>query len=268
MKYVFLIIYLIKFGDVNAQTTTLLTYDTNGNRIKKQIVGSTPHPTVTASPDAVNPNQPCVLTASGCNGTVQWVQNGQTGNSITVTPSTTTQYEARCIANGCASYGFAKTLVTVISCTNVPLTTASYPENTVKYGQNMTLFAFGCNGYGTVSWSSGNVGSPTNVTIYGSSTIYTATCQTQYCPNLGSSTIIVGGISGCLTGDVLITKQDGSWNDVNTWACGRLPTSNDEVFINHQVTIYGISGYAKSIIKGNYGTLIYDNLGTIYVPQN
>lgn len=258
-----------------AQTTTLFTYDANGNRIKKEIKGSSPHPTVTASPEAVNPSQPSVLTASGCTGgTIQWLHNGQTGNSITVTPTATTLYEARCVVSGCNSYGFAKQTVEVISCPIIPAGdfTASVSANPAKYGQSVNLYAFGCNN-GTVNWSSGNIGSPTTITVYGASTIFTATCGKPYCPNMGTATVIVSGTTGCLTGDVLITKQDGSWNTPATWACGRIPTGNDVVYINHKVTLYGNAnggavGYAKSVIRGNNGTLSVDNRSTIFVPQN
>jgi hypothetical protein len=256
-----------------AQTYTNIIYDANGNRISKQIKGSSPHPTVTASPEAVAPSQPSTLAASGCTGgSIQWQPGNQTGSQIVVNPTATTQYTAQCVVVGCANNGFAKQTVTIINCPTVPLTVTAN-SNLVKYGQSVNLFAFGCNN-GMVSWSSGNVGSPTRASIYGPATIFTATCKTQYCPNLGSATIIIGGQTGCLPGDVIITKQNGSWNDTNTWACGKVPTSSDIVCINHEVTLYGnasgtgTSGYAKFIIKGNGGTLIYDNLSKIFIPQN
>lgn len=258
-----------------AQTNTTLTYDANGNRIGKKIDGTSPHPTVVANPSAVNPSQPSVLTASGCTGgAVWWLHNGQTSNSLTVYPSVTTTYEARCIVSGCTNPGIAKITVNVIQCPAVTLNTRSYPENLVRFGQPMTIFADGCNGAGRyVSWSSGNVGTPIGITMFGSSQVYTATCRTQFCPNLGTATIVVGGQTGCLSGDVLITIKDGSWNEPATWACNRLPTSNDIVYVNHQVTLYGTAtggavGYAKSIIRGNNGTLTFDNRSTIFVPQN
>jgi hypothetical protein len=260
-----ILIYFLNTGFCYAQTTTILTYDANGNRISKQVKGSSPHPTVTASPEAVNPNQPCTLTASGCTGgSIQWLPSNSVANPLTVTPSATTQYEARCIVSGCDNNGFAKTTVTVIQCPTASISVASYPENTVRYGQPMTLFANGCPQGNIVEWSSGNIGSPTNIVMYGSSQIFTATCRTQFCPNLGSATLIVGGISGCSTGDVIISKQIGNWNDPNTWICGRVPTINDEVYINHQINV-NVIGYAKTLIKGE-GYLVYDNNATIILP--
>ena len=267
------ILTLIVSKCLYAQTVTQITYDANGNRISKQIKGSSPHPTVTASPEAVALSQPSTLSATGCTGgTIQWQPVNQTGSQIVVNPVATTQYTAQCVKAGCANNGFAKQTVTVINCSTVPLTVTANPT-LVKYGQSVNLFASGCNN-GTVSWSSGNVGSPTITSIYGAATIFTATCKSQYCPSLGTGTVVVGGQTGCLPGDVLLTKQNGNWSDADTWACGRIPGSSDIVYINHQVTLYGdasgtgTSGYAKFIIKGNGGTLVYDNLSKILIPQN
>lgn len=206
---------LVISSEAIAQTTTQLTYDANGNRISKQVRGSSPNPTVTASPEAVAPSQPSTLAASGCTGgSIQWQPVNQTGSQIVVNPTATTQYTAQCVVAGCANNGFARTTVSIIQCETIPIT-AIPSVNAVKYGQPVTLFAFGCVN-GTVKWSSGQVGSPINVNMYGSSAVFTATCSRDYCPNLGSATIIVGGISGCLTGDVIISKQIGSWHDPNT----------------------------------------------------
>lgn len=248
-----------------SQSTALLTYDTNGNRISKQIKGSSPHPTVTASPEAVAPNQPSTLLATGCTGgSIQWQPVNQNGSQIVVNPTATTQYTAQCVVPGCATNGFSRTTVSIIQCPAVQLsvkTLESLP--TVRYGQSVTLFAFGCND-GTVVWSSGAIGTPINASVYGTTAVFTATCQSTYCPNLGSGSILIGGVPGCLTGDVIISKQAGDWNSPATWLCGRVPTVNDEVYINHQVNVNAI-GYAKLIVKGD-GYLVYNNNGTIILP--
>jgi hypothetical protein len=238
-----------------AQSTTLLTYDANGNRIRKQLAGSSPHPTVTASPEAVNPNQPSTLVASGCPSTVQWLPVNQTGSQITVTPAATTQYTAQCVVNGCANNGFAKTTVTLIQCETVQLTAASSVPS-VKYGQRVSLYAFGCN-TGTVTWSTGEVGTPINTAVYGPSTIYTATCGSTYCPTLGTAITIVGGTTGCAVGDVLVTLKSGNWNDPTVWSCNRIPTLSDEVYLgNDHVVNVNVVGYAKLLIQGG-GQLLY-----------
>lgn len=248
-----------------AQSSTLLTYDANGNRISKQVKGSSSHPTVTANPEAVAPSQPSTLVATGCTGgSIQWQPVNQNGNQIVVNPTATTQYTAQCVVPGCANNGFARTTVSIIQCPTIQLSVKTLDSSpSVRYGQSVTLFAFGCND-GTVIWSSGNIGTPTNVPVYGSSTVFTATCQSTYCPNLGTASILIGGISGCLSGDVIISKQVGDWNNPTTWICGRVPTENDEVYINHQVSVTTVC-YAKQIIKGD-GYLVYDTNGKVILP--
>lgn len=54
----------------------------------------------------------------------------------------------------------------------------------------------------------------------------------------------------CANGVKLFTAQTGNWNDVATWACGRIPTSTDNVYIKalHKVTLnIGQSGSCKTI---------------------
>jgi hypothetical protein len=274
LNKIFTILFVFFKIEIYSQTLTTYTYDANGNRITKQVRGSSPNPTVTASPEAVNPNQPSTLVATGCTGgTVQWLPDNIQAAQILVTPATTTQYTANCIVSGCTTNGSSKVTVNVIQCPSNSIS-AFANANTVRYGSQVILYANGCNiidngvNIGKITWSTGSIGSPSYATQFNSTTVYTATCGTQYCPNISSATVLVGGTTGCLAGDVMITKQDGSWNNVNTWACGRLPTSNDIVLINHQVTVYGFAGYAKSIVKGNGGTLYYDNLGTIFIPRN
>ncbi|WP_337040269.1 hypothetical protein [Emticicia sp. 17c] len=259
-----IIFFLMLFSNnCFSQTTVLLIYDANGNRISKQLKGSSPNPTVTASPEAVAPSQSSTLVATGCTGgSIQWQPGGLTGNQIVVNPTVTTEYTANCIVVGCANNGFARITVSIIQCETIPITVAT-SANSVKYGQSVTLYAFGCVN-GIVKWSSGQIGSPINVQMYGSSAIYMATCSRDYCPDIGSATILVGGISGCLPGDVMVTKQPGNWHNPNTWICGRIPTINDEVYINHQVSLTNF-GYAKTLVMGN-GFLVYDNNGTIVLP--
>lgn len=259
----FYLLFTWKISTCLSQINTLLIYDVNGNRISKQLKGSSPNPIVTASPEAVAPSQPSTLVATGCTGgSIQWQPGGLSGNQIVVNPTVTTEYTANCIVAGCSNNGFARTTVSIIQCETIPITVAT-SANSVRYGQPVTLFAFGCVN-GIVKWSSGQVGSPISAQIYGSSATYVATCSRDYCPSVGTATILVGGISGCLPGDVMISKQHGNWHDPNTWICGRIPTINDEVYINHQVSLVNY-GYAKTLIKGN-GFLVYDNKGVLILP--
>lgn len=261
--YIFIIGLIIIFWssttECYAQSTTTLTYDASGNRISKKMQGSGPQPSVVASPQAVNPGQQVALSASGCPGTVQW-STGQQGANVTVTPTVTTQYSASCIVAGCTP-GVGKITVEVIQCVLDEIT-VSASSTIVRYGQSITLIAYGCSG--TVEWSTGQSGNAIITNVYGSATQFTATCKRFYCSNAGSASLWIGGISGCSTGDVIISKQVGDWNNPATWICGKVPTENDEVYINHQVSVTTIC-YAKQIIKGD-GYLVYDTNGKVILP--
>jgi hypothetical protein len=57
----------------------------------------------------------------------------------------------------------------------------------------------------------------------------------------------------CQSGVKLFTAQSGSWNDLSTWACGRIPQPTEDVYIKsaHKVTInLGQTGQCKTIENG------------------
>jgi hypothetical protein len=59
-------------------------------------------PTIKTSAILLCSGQQATLTATGCPGTVTW-STGQTGSSITVSPTSNTNYTATCTSNGCVS---------------------------------------------------------------------------------------------------------------------------------------------------------------------
>lgn len=255
-----------------AQSLTTYLYDANGNCISKQVRGSSPNPTVTASPEAASPTQPSTLMATGCTGgTVQWMPGNLQGSQVTVNQSVTTQYTASCIVSGCAINGTGKVTVNIIQCPNVTISAVSNAPS-VRYGSQVILYANGCNiiengvNVGKVTWSTGAIGSPSYVKFYGPSNTFTATCSSPYCPNISSASVTVGGITGCNPGDVLLTAQAGNWTATTTWTCGRIPAINDEVYLNHQVQV-NANGSTKGIILGS-GFLNYPNTSFITLPQN
>ena len=69
-------------------------------------------PTVSANPSNISAGQSSTLSASGCGGTVTW-SDGQTGNSISVSPAQTSNYTATCSAGGCTSGNSNTATVTV-----------------------------------------------------------------------------------------------------------------------------------------------------------
>ncbi|MCP1385365.1 3-coathanger stack domain-containing protein [Runella salmonicolor] len=61
-------------------------------------------PAITAVPSSVVPGQSTTLTASGCNGTLQWTDNGSAPATRTLVPNGTTVYSAVCMdVNGCTT---------------------------------------------------------------------------------------------------------------------------------------------------------------------
>jgi Secretion system C-terminal sorting domain len=125
-------------------------------------------PSVTASNSSIYVGESTVLTASGCTGTVTW-SNGQTGNSITVSPTSTTSYTATCTtANGCSS-----TTTTTVNVTPLGSPVLTATPSTICLGESSTISASGCTG--TVTWSTGQTGSSITVSPT-STTSYSATC--------------------------------------------------------------------------------------------
>lgn len=341
MKLVLFIVFWIVYNSICAQSTTTITYDASGNRISKKMQGSAIHPSVLASPQAVNPGQSVTLVASGCNGTVQW-STGQQGASIIANPTITTQYSASCVVAGCPA-GVGKATVDVIQCVVNEITTAAsttlvqptqpvllsaygcaggtinwstgqvgeqvtvnptatttytavcaktYCPNSgsatvtittncvadnivassaspsIPYGQPCTLNAYGCTG--TVRWSTGQIGTSISVKVYEPATNFVAYCDKPYCTNSGSSVVSVGGIQNCNAGTALITAQAGNWNAASTWVCGRIPTTGDEVYIRHVVTVDGANNgniNAKALVLGA-GYIVSQNNGFVNVQTS
>ena len=69
-------------------------------------------PTVSANPSSISAGGSSTLSASGCGGTVNW-STGASGNTTTVSPSSTTSYTATCTQNGCTSSNSNSVTVTV-----------------------------------------------------------------------------------------------------------------------------------------------------------
>jgi hypothetical protein len=102
-----------------------------------------PNPTsITQSANPICAGNSTTLTANGAVGTVYWYINGcgvtqiGTGNSITVSPNTTTTYNARNFSGGLFSNGCVSTAVTVNPTPNVSVTPVS---NTICSGTNTQL---------------------------------------------------------------------------------------------------------------------------------
>ncbi|OIN57508.1 SdrD B-like domain-containing protein, partial [Arsenicibacter rosenii] len=112
------------------------------------------------------------LTASGCTGTVTWLDN-TTGTSLTTPNLTaTTNYTATCTT----STGSATTAVGTVTVMPQPVLSLQASLTNVTVGTPVSLSALGC--VGTVSWSTGGNGAVISVTPSQPSQTYSATCVT------------------------------------------------------------------------------------------
>jgi hypothetical protein len=161
-----------------------------------------PSPTsITQSSNPICSGGSTTLTANGAVGTVYWYINGcgvtqiGVGNSITVSPTTTTTYNARNFNGGLFSNGCVSTAVTV---NPTPTVSVSSVTNTICEGSNTQLISSVGNNGGspvTYSWSpSTGLTNPNAPSPFASPTTnqtYTLTVSSNGCSNATSTTITV-----------------------------------------------------------------------------
>ncbi|GAB3992727.1 hypothetical protein GCM10028807_26230 [Spirosoma daeguense] len=143
-------------------------------------------PTVTASADTVCVGGRVVLTATGCNGTVQW-SNGVTGvSSITVNPNANISYYAECKFRTCLSAPSNTVNLVVLS---LPTPEVTADKSIICSGEKVTLTATGCQG--TVKWYGiDRIGA--SIDIYPTETKeYYATCKLGACESDPSTRVRV-----------------------------------------------------------------------------
>ncbi len=127
-------------------------------------------PTISANKTQLCTAENVVLTATGCNGTVNW-SNGQTGNSITVNVTTTSSFTAVCNINTCTSNN-SNTITVTVGQPSAP--TISSNGNEICASSSVILTAANCSG--NVIWSNGQTG--TSITVSpANTTSYTAVCE-------------------------------------------------------------------------------------------
>jgi PKD repeat protein len=143
-------------------------------------------PTATSTNQTICAGNTATLTATGstAGGTFNW-SNGQTGSSIQVSPTTTTNYTVTYTANGCTSSPATST-VTVSAAPTVTST-----NQTICGGNTATLTATGSTAGGTFNWSNGQTGSSIQVSPT-TTTSYTVTYTANGCTSSpATSTVTV-----------------------------------------------------------------------------
>jgi uncharacterized repeat protein (TIGR01451 family) len=157
-----------------------------GTANKTIFIGLGQTPTITASQNSICAGAEVVLTASNCVGIATW-STGATGTSLTVSPTSTTNYSVTCGTASCL--GTSSITITV---NPVQLPSISTSNAFICAGESTTLTASGCSG-GLV-WSTGATTAVINVSPT-ANTIYTVTCGSGTCARSVSQEIIVNPIS-------------------------------------------------------------------------
>jgi hypothetical protein len=140
----------------------------------------------TTAPIAFNP----VLLS---NATISWYLNGNlvgTGNTITVTPSTTSDYVAEA-AGSCGNYVYRDTATVTIG-GNLGTVTVVPPSATICPGGSVTLTA-SATGATSYVWSNGTSAASTTVTPASTTTYTVVASNATGCSSTGSATVTVGG---------------------------------------------------------------------------
>jgi len=170
----------VPFTPSSTQIYTVTGTDVNGckNTFTVSVVVN-PLPTITVNSPGICPNATATLTANGAT-TYTW-STLATGNSITVSPTSTTSYTVvGTDANGCMN-------ATVATVTINPLPTITANSPSTCSGVNATLTASGGIFY---SWSSGQTGS--SISVPGTAASYTVTgTDINGCTNTATVTVSI-----------------------------------------------------------------------------
>ncbi len=167
-------------------TCQVLTCVSNNSNAISIVVTNTPAPTVTANDQSICAGESVTLTSSGCTGTVAW-SNGQTGNSITVTPAVTTTYTATCEVFDCVSPNSTPTVITVNDNSAAPVITSTVEA--ICNGGSATLSVSNCSG--SIEWSNGATTQSITVSPLVNST-YSVICSAGNCSASANYTLKVG----------------------------------------------------------------------------
>jgi len=227
--------YTVTGSDVNNCTNTA-----------QSIVTVNPLPTVIAGGGSNCFGSSINITVNGAN-TYTWSNSLGSGNTKTVSPTTSTTYTVTGTdANGCSNT--ANAIVTVNS---NPIAYAGKKQITCP-GVSLTLNATGGETY---SWSSGSTSASATVTPTITST-YTVTVSNASNCSASSSVVVV-------VATTLYSNNTGSWNTDNDWDFTVAPAPCNDVVINYgnTVDLTNISGRCNNLTV--LGTLNIDGTSTL-----
>lgn len=182
----------------------------NDAHIKVAVLCQVGTPSLIANPSTINSGESTNLQATNCIGTVIWA-NGQTGNSITISPRQTGSYSAICSLNGCKS---EPTIVNInvgeLACQPPPSPSVSASKNLINRGETITLSASNC--LGTIMWENStdqiSIGTGNSISVTPEKkTYYRAFCRLNDC-NSGVALVLIDVICNIATPSIVATINE------------------------------------------------------------
>ncbi|QJD77274.1 SdrD B-like domain-containing protein [Spirosoma rhododendri] len=224
-------------------------------------------PTLVASSDSTCSGGRVTLTANGCEGTVLW-SNGQTGASITVTPTSTISYTAQCKVRDCLSATSVAKQITVVS----PATPiVKVDKTTLCSGERLTLTAEGCNG--TVRWV-GTDAVGASISILPTETKeYYATCRIGSCESAASNKVrvtvntagtpptIAASTTATCSGGVVTLTASGCTGTV-VWSDGQTGATVSVTAVAASTQYYAVCRVGANCASGRSNTVTINTTTT------
>lgn len=233
-------------GTVTVSPTSTTTYTVTGfnglcssTRTVNLIVSPNPTINIISTPTAVCLGNSATLTASGAT-TYTWLPASITGNSIIVTPTTTTTYTVNGTSGICTNTRTISLIVNPNPTVNIATTSTA-----VCSGNSATLTGSGATTY---TWMPGSLTGTSIVITPTTNTTYTLTGANGSC--IGTNTINITVFTGptvlatasktniCI-GDTVTLSASGA--STYTWNPGNL-TTNPVVVTPASSTIYTVTG--------------------------
>jgi gliding motility-associated-like protein len=233
------------------------------------LITSSSSTSVTVNSQTICAGAASVLTASPSvlGGTYLWLPGGQTTQTISVSPSSTTIYSVSYTLSGCSTFTTATVFVN-------PSPILTVNSSTICVGQSATLTSVGATTY---TWNTGSTLNPLTVSPL-ATTNYTVTGTTAGCTNTAVTTVsvnpnltlIVNNPTICIGQTVTLTVTGAS---TYTWSNGTFGTSLlISPISNSSFTINGISGVCSgstiATVSVNPLPIVTVNSSTICVGQS
>lgn len=231
-------------------------------------ISSSSTTSVTVNSQTVCPGGLALLTAtpSTVGGTYSWSPGGQTTQTISVNPTSTTNYSVTYTLAGCNGTGTGA--VTVI-----PIPTITVNSATICAGQTAALTASGA---ATYSWNTGSTNNPLTISPT-SNTNYTVTGTIAGCTNTAIAivsvnplpTVTVNSATICTGQSATLTASGNPSYSWNTGETGNSITVTPSSTTNYTVmgTAAGCTNTAITTVSVNPLPNVIVNSGTICAGQ-